>query len=48
MKNITDTDPRNRGAGIDILREAGVIVEVGLLKAEAENELSSYLWKDVA
>jgi pyrimidine deaminase RibD-like protein len=45
---LTDPDPRNRGAGIDVLREAGVSVEVGLLGLEAENDLSSYLWKDEA
>jgi pyrimidine deaminase RibD-like protein len=43
---LTDPDPRNRGAGIDVLREAGVSVEIGLLGSEAENDLSSYLWKD--
>jgi pyrimidine deaminase RibD-like protein len=43
---LIDPDPRNRGAGINILREAGVSVEVGLLEAEAENDLSSYRWRD--
>lgn len=40
---MLDPDPRNSGAGIKILRDAGITVVVGLLAQEAEEYLSSYL-----
>ncbi len=40
---IPDPDPRNNGAGIGFLREAGVEVTVGLLAEEALNDLGPYL-----
>lgn len=43
---ILDPHPKNRGAGIDILKEAGVHVEVGLLGEEIDAELSPFLIRD--
>jgi pyrimidine deaminase RibD-like protein len=40
---VIDPDPRNAGAGIEMLRRAGVPVEVGVLEAEAHAELAAYL-----
>ena len=40
---MLDPDPRNNGAGVQILRGAGVDVSVGLLADEAHQELSPYL-----
>lgn len=40
---MLDPDPRNAGAGIQILRDAGVEVAVGILEDEASRDLSSYL-----
>ncbi len=40
---LLDPDPRNAGAGIEILRTAGVDVIVGLLEGEAIADLSPYL-----
>ena len=40
---ILDPHPRNRGSGIEILRAAGIPVEIGVLKREIEAELSPYL-----
>ena len=40
---ILDPHPRNRGSGIEILRAAGIAVEIGVLKSEIEAELSPYL-----
>ncbi len=40
---MLDPDARNSGKGIEILREAGVEVTVGLLEAEAVRDLSPYL-----
>lgn len=42
---ILDPDPRNSGAGVDILRAAGVPVSVGTLEARALEELGPYLNK---
>ncbi|MFE8645023.1 bifunctional diaminohydroxyphosphoribosylaminopyrimidine deaminase/5-amino-6-(5-phosphoribosylamino)uracil reductase RibD [Sphingomonas sp. NCPPB 2930] len=40
---MLDPDARNSGKGIEILREAGVEVTVGLLEADAARDLSPYL-----
>jgi riboflavin biosynthesis protein RibD len=40
---MLDPDPRNAGAGIEILRAGGVDVAVGLLEAEAMTDLAPYL-----
>jgi len=40
---MLDTDKRNAGAGIQILRDGGIDVEVGLLEASAKADLESYL-----
>lgn len=38
-----DPDPRNAGKGVEMLREAGVTVVVGLLQEEASADLADYL-----
>ena len=40
---VIDPHPRNRGRGIEILRAAGIPVEIGVLGKEIEAELSPYL-----
>lgn len=40
---IIDPDPRNNGAGISILKAAGVLVTVGLLAEEVERDIGPYL-----
>jgi pyrimidine deaminase RibD-like protein len=40
---ILDPDTRNAGAGVRILREAGVDVRVGLLASQALQDLGPYL-----
>jgi pyrimidine deaminase RibD-like protein len=40
---MLDPDPRNAGAGIEILRAGGVDVSVGLLASEAMVDLAPYL-----
>jgi len=42
---MLDPDPRNAGAGIEILRQAGIKVTVGLLQGEAIRDLQQYLVK---
>jgi pyrimidine deaminase RibD-like protein len=39
-----DPHPRNQGAGIALLREAGMQVVIGLLEAEARKDLGPYLY----
>ena len=43
---IIDPHPRNRGRGIEMLREAGIPVVTGILEAEAHIDLDPYLNKD--
>lgn len=40
---LIDPDPRNAGAGIAILRDAGVDVRLGVLEKEAKVDLAPYL-----
>jgi pyrimidine deaminase RibD-like protein len=40
---MLDPDPRNAGAGIQILQAGGVNVSVGLLECEAISDLAPYL-----
>jgi pyrimidine deaminase RibD-like protein len=44
---LIDPHPRNQGRGIQMLEQAGIPVTLGVLQAEAEADLSAYLWKDV-
>lgn len=43
---LIDPDPRNSGKGIELLRENGVDVTVGVLSAQAWSDLSPYLNQD--
>lgn len=43
--SILDTDPRNQGAGIQILQCAGIAVETGILADDVNVWLSSYLYQ---
>jgi pyrimidine deaminase RibD-like protein len=43
---IIDPHPRNRGHGIEILRAAGIAVEVGILADEIATMLSPYLLRE--
>ena len=40
-----DPHPKNRGVGINIIREAGIPVYVGVLEQEVLNEIGSFLQK---
>ncbi|NIR59729.1 MAG: riboflavin-specific deaminase [Gammaproteobacteria bacterium] len=42
---MLDPHPRNRGAGIEMLRAGGIPTEVGLLETEAARDLGSHSWK---
>lgn len=39
-----DPDPRNNGAGIDIMRQAGIDVRIGVLEDDVRTFISAYLW----
>ena len=41
--SLTDPDPRVSGRGIAILREAGIVVETGLMEEEGRRALAAYL-----
>ncbi|KAB1086015.1 bifunctional diaminohydroxyphosphoribosylaminopyrimidine deaminase/5-amino-6-(5-phosphoribosylamino)uracil reductase RibD [Neorhizobium galegae] len=41
--SLTDPDPRVSGRGIAILRDAGIIVETGLMEEEGRRALAAYL-----
>lgn len=40
---IIDPHPKNRGRGVEMLAEANIKVETGILKKEIEEELSEFL-----
>jgi len=40
---ILDPDPRNSGAGVKMLEQAGIAVSVGLLEDDALKDLEPYL-----
>lgn len=40
---MLDPDPRNSGAGVKILRDAGIDVVVGLLAEESDRDLAEFL-----
>lgn len=42
---MRDPHPRNQGAGLDILREAGIPIVEGILADEAERDMGPYLWR---
>lgn len=42
---MLDPDPRNAGAGIAILKQAGITVRLGVLAEEAEADMGKYLHK---
>ncbi len=42
---IFDPHPRNRGAGVQLLLDAGIPVMMGVLAAEAERDMGPYLWR---
>ncbi|MDQ0319843.1 diaminohydroxyphosphoribosylaminopyrimidine deaminase/5-amino-6-(5-phosphoribosylamino)uracil reductase [Pararhizobium capsulatum DSM 1112] len=42
---VTDPDERVSGRGIDMLRDAGIVVETGLMQVEGERELEAYLMR---
>ena len=43
---LIDPHPKNRGRGIQILKDADISVQVGLLEGEAEKDLGPYLFKN--
>ena len=43
---LIDPHPKNRGRGIHILQNAGIPVQVGLLREEAEKDMRPYLQMD--
>ena len=43
---LIDPHPKNRGRGIHILQSAGIPVQVGLLREEAERDMRPYLQMD--
>lgn len=43
---VEDPHPRNSGAGVAMLRAAGMTVTTGVLAEEAERDLGPYLWRE--
>jgi pyrimidine deaminase RibD-like protein len=43
---IVDPDPRNNGAGLQILERAGIQIELGILDGPIRLFLAPYLWSD--
>ncbi len=43
---ILDPDPRNAGTGVQILRDGGIEVSIGLLEQQAQTDLKPYLLLD--
>lgn len=42
---MADPHPRNRGAGVRMLRDAGVHVIEGVLEAEARRDMGPWVWQ---
>ena len=42
---MIDPHPRNRGTGIEMLREAGLEVHTGLLEDDAKRDLAEFVWQ---
>lgn len=42
---MLDPHPKNRGRGVEMLREAGMAVEVGLLESDAKADLAHLVWQ---
>ncbi|WP_438753613.1 bifunctional diaminohydroxyphosphoribosylaminopyrimidine deaminase/5-amino-6-(5-phosphoribosylamino)uracil reductase RibD [Pararhizobium sp. O133] len=42
---VTDPDERVSGRGLDILRDAGIVVDTGVLEEKGERELEGYLMR---
>jgi pyrimidine deaminase RibD-like protein len=40
---IIDPDPRNSGKGLQLLRDGGIVVELGILEEEIRAFLNPYL-----
>lgn len=43
---LIDPHPKNRGRGLQMLRDAGIVVVEGFLTEEARPDLEPYLWKE--
>ncbi|MDO1581767.1 bifunctional diaminohydroxyphosphoribosylaminopyrimidine deaminase/5-amino-6-(5-phosphoribosylamino)uracil reductase RibD [Rhizobium oryzicola] len=44
---VNDPDPRVSGRGYGILRDAGIVVETGLMEPEGRRQLSGYLMRQI-